>query len=317
MRILITGGYGFIGSNYIRNILRNSENRVTNIDKMGTGSNPSNLNDLSPNSSYKFIKGNIRDTKLLTPIIKVADIVVNFAAETHVDRSINDPEYFIENNILGTTSILETIRKHNEDAKLIQVSTDEVYGSRETGSATEDTKISTSNPYSASKASADLLCEAYHRTYGLKTIITRSTNNFGPYQYQEKLIPKTIINALEDRNIPVYGSGNQVRDWIYVKDNCRAIEIIMEKGVPGEIYNISSFNEIENISIVEKILELVGKPKSLIEYTKDRPGHDFRYSLDSNKIRKLGWTPETSFENALKKTVNWYIENQEQWKISK
>ncbi|MFX0204418.1 MAG: dTDP-glucose 4,6-dehydratase [Candidatus Hodarchaeota archaeon] len=316
MRTLITGGLGFIGSNFIRHTLsRHSEYEIINIDKIGIGANPENLSDLTKREEYCFIKGDISDSNLVQGIIKDADAVINFAAETHVDRSIADSTPFIQSNIIGTFTLLEAERKLNKPVRHIQISTDETYGDIEQGSFKEEDRLKPSNPYSASKAAADILCQAYQRTYGMDIIITRCTNNFGPYQFPEKLIPKTIIRAQKNLSIPIYGSGANIRDWIYVLDHCEALDLILREGKPRETFNISSVNELSTIKVVKKILELLGKPEDLIAFVEDRPGHDLRYSLDSSKIRKeLGWKPRHTFESALEKTVEWYVKNENWWK---
>jgi len=316
MKILVTGGLGFIGSNFCRHILSNHlDNEVTNIDKMGIGANPANLKDLENEERYKFIKGNICDPKLLSRTITQSDAVVNVAAETHVDRSIADPSPFIQSNTIGAVTILEAIRKHNDKVKLVQVSTDEIYGDILEGSCRENDLLKPSNPYSASKAAADMFVLAYSRTYGINATITRCTNNYGPCQLPEKLVPKTIIRAIRNLKIPIYGSGKNIRDWIYVKDHCQAIDLALNKGEPNEIYNVSAGNEISNIKIVKKILELLDKPEDLITFGEDRPGHDTRYSLDSSKIRsELNWKPEFSFDEGLQATVDWYLHNEWWWR---
>jgi dTDP-glucose 4,6-dehydratase len=316
MKILITGGLGFIGSNFCRYILTDYPDiEVINIDKIGMGANLSNLKDFKKEKRYNFVKGNICNSKLLNKKIMQVDAVVNIAAETHVDRSIAKPNQFIKNNTLGTFTILEAIRKYNDKIKLVQVSTDEVYGDILEGSFKESDAPEPSNPYSASKAAADMFVTAYSRTYGINASITRCTNNYGPYQLPEKLIPKTIIRAIKNLQIPIYGSGKNIRDWIYVKDHYQAIDFVLRKGNPNEIYNISSRNEIPNIEIVRKILNLMDKPEDLISFVEDRPGHDARYSLDSSKIRtELNWKPKSSFEEALKATVEWYLQNSWWWK---
>lgn len=316
MKILVTGGLGFIGSNLIRYLLSQHEDiEIVNVDKMEYGSNPANLKDLENDARYNFVKGDISDYKLLAKIIPNVDVVINVAAETHVDRSISNPKTFLQSNTIGTFNILEAIRKLNRGAKLVQVSTDEVYGDILEGSFKEEDRLFPSNPYSASKASADMFCLAYHRTYGLNINITRCTNNFGPYQFPEKLIPKTIIRASLNLKIPIYGSGKNIRDWIYVIDHCDALEKVLFNGKPGEIYNISAGNEYQNIDVVRKILQIMGKPEDLIEFVEDRPGHDIRYSLDSSKIRnELGWRPKHTFDEALEKTVNWYLNNEMWWR---
>ena len=316
MRILVTGGCGFIGTNFIRYMLsRDPKVEIINLDKMGIGSNPKNLEDLKDHANYRFIKGDISNPDLINSIMRDTDAVVNFAAETHVDRSIKDPNSFIQSNILGTFTLLESIRKQDKSINFVQISTDEVYGEIKGGSFDELDRLNPSNPYSASKASGDMLCLAYHKTYGLNVKITRCTNNFGPYQFPEKLIPKTIIRALKNLPIPVYGTGTNVRDWIYVIDHCEAIRLVLEIGEAGEIYNISSGNELTNIDVVRKILRYLGKDEDLISFVEDRPGHDMRYSLNSSKIRsELGWKPKHDFSSALEETVRWYIENESWWR---
>jgi len=315
MKLLVTGGLGFIGSNFCRLMLaKNPDCELINVDKMGIGANPANLNDIENDKRYTFIKGDICNPQLMNRLIHQVDAVVNIAAETHVDRSISDPNVFLQNNTVGTFTILEAIRKHNHKARLLQVSTDEVYGEALEGSFTENTPPKPSNPYSAAKAAADMFVLSYHKTFGLNVSITRCTNNFGPYQLPEKLIPKTVIRALRDLPIPIYGKGTNIRDWIYVQDHCEAIRIVLEKGKAGEIYNVSAGNEIANIEIAKKIICLLNKPESLITFVEDRPGHDVRYSLDSTKTRtELGWKPKFSFEKSLESTVKWYLDNEHWW----
>ncbi len=314
MKVLVCGGAGFIGSAFIKNYLKNNPNdSITNIDNLTIGSNLKNLDDVKDNSNYNFEKQDIKNQDKINEFAKNSDVIVNFAAESHVDRSIANPLPFIETNILGTYSILEAARKN--DKLFIHVSTDEIYGDV-TGadSYDENANLKPSNPYSATKASADHLVFAYTRTYGIKAITTRCTNNFGPYQFPEKLIPKTIIRAIKDLKIPLYGDGMQIRSWIYVLDHVQAIENLISNGKSGEVYNITAWNEITNKTIVEKILNLLGKPTNLIEYVGDRPGHDRRYSIDSSKIQKdIGWKPKYEFEQALKETVDWYTKNQKWW----
>jgi dTDP-glucose 4,6-dehydratase len=316
VRILVTGGLGFIGSNFCRYIITKYHDfEILNIDKVGIGANPANLRDLEKHKRYRFVKGDICNSKLVDKAVKQTDAIVHFAAETHVDRSIADPAPFIQNNTLGTFTILESIRKHNKKVRFVQVSTDEVYGDIPEGSFTEEETLKPSNPYSAAKASADMFVHAFCRTYGLDASITRCTNNFGPYQFPEKLVPKTIIRALKNLQIPVYGTGSNIRDWLFVEDHCAAIDLVSEKGKPGEIYNISSGNEIPNLEIVRKILAQLRKNKELITFVEDRPGHDTRYSLDSSKLRsQLGWKPKFTFEKALEATVNWYKNSEKWWK---
>jgi dTDP-glucose 4,6-dehydratase len=315
MRLLVTGGLGFIGSNFCRYILEKyPDYELINVDKVGIGSNPASLHDVENDKRYTFIKGDICNPLLISRLIHQVDAIVNIAAETHVDRSIADPNVFLQNNTIGTFTVLEAIRKHNHKVRLLQVSTDEVYGEAMEGSFTEHEPPKPSNPYSASKAAADMFVLSYHRTYNLNVSITRCTNNFGPYQLPEKLIPKTIIRAQRDLPIPIYGSGKNIRDWIYVRDHCEAIETVLEKGNPGEVYNVSSGNEIANIEIAKKILAALHKPESLINFVEDRPGHDTRYSLDSTKIRKtLIWQPKCGFEESLESTVRWYLDNEHWW----
>jgi dTDP-glucose 4,6-dehydratase len=316
MRILVTGGLGFIGSNFIRFMLNeNRDVRIINLDKMTYGSNPNNLKEYENDPRYEFIKGDIADCNLIERLVNSVDAIVNIAAETHVDRSIANPEEFLRSNTIGVFNLLEAIRKINREARLIQVSTDEVYGDILEGSFKESDRLMPSNPYSASKAASDMYCLAYHRTYDLDIIVTRCTNNFGPYQFPEKLIPKTIIRASLNLKTPIYGSGKNVRDWIYVLDHCEALMKVLFHGKSGEIYNISAGNEFQNIEVVKKILEMMGKPEDLVVFVDDRPGHDMRYSLDSSKIRgELGWAPKYSFEEALGRTVDWYLDNEEWWR---
>ena len=315
MKLLVTGGLGFIGSNFCRHMLNNHPDlEIINIDKVGIGANPASLHDIENNPRYQFIHGNITNPQLLHKTVNKVDAVVNIAAETHVDRSISDPYTFLENNTIGTYTIIEAMRKHNPHARMVQVSTDEVYGTADEGSFTEKDPLSPSNPYSASKAAADMFVNSYQKTFKLNASITRCTNNFGPYQLPEKLIPKTIIRALRNLPIPIYGTGKNIRDWINVLDHCTAIETVLEKGKAGEVYNVSAQNEITNVEIVRKILQLLKKPEELITYVEDRPGHDTRYSLDSTKLRtELKWQPKFSFQKSLETTVQWYVENEKWW----
>jgi len=315
MKLLVTGGLGFIGSNFCRLILTSYRDiELVNVDKVGVGANPANLRDLENEKRYSFIKGDICNTQLMNKTVKQVDAVVNIAAETHVDRSISDPYSFLQSNTLGTYTILEALRKYNDEAKLVQVSTDEVYGEIPEGAFTENDALKPSNPYSASKAAADMLVHVYHKTYGLRVFITRCTNNFGPYQFPEKLIPKTIIRAIKNLKIPIYGSGKNVREWIHALDHSEAIISVLEKGKSGEVYNVSSGSEFSNLEVVKKILALLDKPEELITLVEDRPGHDFRYCLDSSKIQtELGWRPKYSFKEALESTVKWYVDNEQWW----
>jgi len=314
MKLLVCGGAGFIGSCFIRNHLKNNpDDTITNLDNLSIGSNLKNLDEVKTNPNYKFIKEDIKNHQTVNEISRDVDVIINFAAETHVDRSIADPKPFIETNILGTYSLLEAARKN--DKLFIHISTDEVYGDAENkDSFTENDILNPRNPYSATKAGADLLVAAYHKIHGLKCITTRCTNNFGPCQHPEKLIPKTIIRAQKNLTVPLYGDGMQIRSWIFVLDHVEAIESLISKGKPGQIYNITAWNEITNKTIVENILNLLGKPTNLIEYVSDRPGHDRRYSIDASKIQnQTGWKPKYEFEQALKETVEWYTKNQKWW----
>ena len=309
MKLLVTGGLGFIGSNFIVKLLKNFQDiHITNVDAELMGSNQKNLSEINQSPNYNFVKGNITNKNLMEKLINDADCIVNFAAESFVDRSILDSNQFLVSNIRGTYTILEILRNHQK--RMIQISTDEVYGSLKIGSATEDSKFNPSNPYAATKASAELLVNSYVATYGLDCIITRCTNNFGPRQFYEKLIPKTIILAEQNKKIPIYGTGKNIRDWIYVDDHCDAVYKVLTEGKTGNSYNISSNNEFDNLTIVKKILELMNKSNDLIEFVDDRPGHDLRYSLDSSKIRdSLSWNNSTNFEDGLKNTIDW-VKNQ-------
>jgi len=314
MKILVCGGAGFIGSAFIRNYFNNNpEHKIINLDSLTIGSNLDNVKEVENNQNYQFVKGDIRDQETVNKLVNDVDVIVNFAAESHVDRSIVNPKPFIETNVLGTYNLLEATK--NYDKLFIHVSTDEVYGDAENlNSFTEESLINPSNPYSATKASADHLVAAYNRTYGTKCITTRCTNNFGPYQFPEKLIPKTIIRAKKGLKIPLYGDGQQIRSWIYVYDHVQAIESLISKGLVGQKYNITAWNEITNQLIVEKILDLLGKSNDLIEFVGDRPGHDKRYSIDASKIQKeIQWSPNYEFDKALNETVNWYEKNQPWW----
>lgn len=313
MKLLVTGGAGFIGSNFIRYMLKEHDDViVTNLDKLTYAGNLKNLEEVENDSRHRFVKGDIADRELVSKLFREEefDAVVNFAAESHVDRSILDSAPFVETNIKGTQVLLDLAGKHGI-GRFIQISTDEVYGSLgNTGKFTEDSLLEPNSPYAASKAAADMLCRAYYKTYGLPIIITRSSNNYGPYQHPEKLIPLMILKALNDESLPVYGDGRNVRDWLYVGDNCRAIDIVLRKGKVGEIYNIGGSEERRNIEVVKLILKKLGKPESLIRFVQDRPGHDWRYALDISKIkRELGWQPTYCFEQGLKQTITWYVDN--------
>ena len=314
MKLLVTGGLGFIGSNFIRYMFtKYNAIQITNLDNLSIGSNPANLKEIAADKRYDFVKGDITDKNLVNNLVSKADIIVNIAAETHVDRSIAEPWAFIHSNTIGAVTLFETAHKHEK--RMLHVSTDEVYGDIPESSFKEDDKLKPSSPYSASKAAADLFAKAYQRTYDLDIVVARCTNNYGPYQFPEKFIPKTIIRALLGLSTPVYGHGLNVRDWIYVHDFCEALDLLLKKGKSGEIYNISAGNELRNIDVAKRILTIMGKPKTQITFVEDRPGHDLRYSLDSSKIRaEHGWKPRHRFEEALKTTVNWYMNNKWWWR---
>lgn len=313
--ILLTGGAGFIGSWLIRHLLENyPQYRITNLDLLTYAGNPANLSDVENHPNYSFVQGDICDEDLVTRLMSGGvDIVVNVAAQTHVDRSISGPGVFIETNVMGTQVLLEAARKANV-SKFIQISTDEVYGSLgPEGLFTETTPIDPSSPYSSSKAASDLIALSYHKTYGMHVCVTRCSNNYGPNQYPEKLIPLFILNASKDKSVPVYGDGLNVRDWIHVKDHSAGVAMVIDKGRAGEVYNIGASNEQNNLWITKKILELLGKPESLITYVQDRLGHDRRYAIDSSKIQnELGWAPKIDFAEGLAETVQWYLNNP-QW----
>ena len=311
MKLLVTGGLGFIGSNFILKLLRESDDfEVINVDAELFGSDHKNLNEIKNSDKYHFEKGNISNKKFLEGQIAKCDAVINFAAESFVDRSINDANPFLVSNIRGAFTILDITTKQKK--RMIHISTDEVFGSLANGTATEESKFNPSSPYAATKAAAELLINSYFATYNSDVVITRCTNNYGPRQFAEKLVPKTIILAYHNKKIPIYGNGKNVRDWIYVEDHCDAVLSTLHHGKSGESYNISANNEIDNLTIVKKILEIMGKPENLIEFVEDRPGHDLRYSLDSTKIsEQLGWKVKSSFEEGLEKTVQWYLDNTE------
>tara|TARA_B110000467_G_C18284665_1_gene460813 strand:+ start:275 stop:1276 length:1002 start_codon:yes stop_codon:yes gene_type:complete len=314
LKLLVCGGAGFIGSAFIRNYLINhTDSKIINLDILTIGSNLKNLHAVNDNPNYKFLKDDIRNESVVSEIIKDVDLVINFAAESHVDRSISNPKPFINTNILGTYSILEAIRKY--DKQFIHVSTDEIYGDAfGQDSFNEESQINPSNPYAATKAAADNLVASYHKTYGINCITTRCTNNFGSFQFPEKLIPKTIIRSIKNLKVPLYGDGSQIRSWIYVDDHVSAIESLILKGKAGEVYNITAYEEISNKIIVEKILNILEKPCDNIEYVNDRPGHDKRYSINCSKIQsQTGWMPKYNFDDALERTVQWYLQNQSWW----
>ena len=314
MKILVTGGLGFIGSNFISKLLKESnEFEVVNVDAELYGADRRNLSEIQNHEKYEFIKGNITNKRLMEETISRCDLVVNFAAESFVDRSISDANPFLVSNIRGAFTVLDIITKQKK--RMLQISTDEVFGSLSSNTATEESKLNPSSPYAATKAAAELLINSYRVTYDSDVIITRCTNNYGPRQFSEKLIPKIIILAKQGQNIPIYGNGKNIRDWIHVDDHCNGILSLLLDGKSGQSYNISANNEMDNVTIVKMILEIMGKSEDLIEYVEDRPGHDFRYSMSSNKISKeYGWKPKISFKEGIEKTVEWYLNHEEIWK---
>lgn len=314
MKVLVTGGCGFIGSNFIRAFLGwHGDARVVNLDKLTYAGNPGNLRDIEDNPRYRFIRGDVCDAGVVAEAMDGCGAVLNFAAESHVDRSIADSGAFVRTGVNGVHTLLEAARRVRLE-RFIQVSTDEVYGSIAKGAVTEDAPLNPSSPYSAAKAAGDLLAMAYGKTYGLPVIVTRSSNNYGPFQYPEKLIPLFITNALGGKPLPLYGDGSNVREWIHVLDNCRAIDLVLREGVPGTVYNISGGGEMTNRGIAERIVRELGVPGSAIMPVADRPGHDFRYALDCGRIRALGYRPEIDLEHGLRETIAWYRDNQHWWK---
>ena len=317
MNVLVTGGAGFIGSNFIRYLLEtDADVRVVNLDKLTYAGNLDSLTDVGADARYAFVRGDIADSQLVDSVLRKHKIdgIINFAAESHVDRSILDPEVFVTTNVLGTQNLLFLAREHKVK-RFLQISTDEVYGSLGAkGTFREDTPLHPNSPYSAAKASADLLCLAYFRTFGLPVTVSRCSNNYGPFQFPEKLIPLMIINALEGKPLPVYGDGKQVRDWLHVSDHCRAIDVVFRKGKPGEIYNIGGDCEKRNIDVVKQLLGILEAPESLIHFVKDRPGHDRRYAMDITRIRtELNWRPTVAFDEGLRLTVQWYLDHRSWW----
>lgn len=316
MKLLVTGGAGFIGSNFVLYMLReHPEYQIINVDALTYAGNLENLKSIENNPNHTFVKADICDAAKMDELVSQGvDVVVNFAAESHVDRSILEPDVFVKTNVLGTQVLLDAAKKHNI-TKFVQVSTDEVYGTLgETGLFTEETPLTPNSPYSASKAGGDLIVRAYHETFGLPVNITRCSNNYGPFQFPEKLIPLIISRALADEALPVYGDGLNIRDWLYVEDHCSAIDLVIHEGKNGEVYNIGGNNERTNIHIVKTILEQLGKPESLIKYVEDRPGHDRRYGIDPTKtMTELGWKPKHNFETGIQATIQWYLDNKEWW----
>lgn len=314
MRLLVAGGCGFIGSNFIRLVLREyPDDEILNLDKLTYAGNPENLRDVEEDPRYNFIKCDISDEMAVAGAFDwEPEAVVNFAAETHVDRSITSPEAFVRTDVLGVYRLLEEVKESG--ARLVQISTDEVYGSIETGSFTEQSPLKPNSPYAASKAAADLLVRAYVKTYGIDAVIVRSSNNYGPFQYPEKVIPLFVTNLLEGKKVPLYGEGKNVRDWLYVEDNCRAVDLVLRRGVPGEIYNIGAGQEKTNLELTRAILGIMGAGEESIQFVPDRPGHDLRYSLDSSKLRGLGWEPKYDFETGLRATIGWYRDRADWWR---
>ena len=314
MKLLVTGGCGFIGSNFIRHIINKYDDYyIANLDKLTYAGNLENLRDIEQNPRYEFLKGDICDEDIVDRAVKDCDAIVNFAAESHVDRSIKDPSSFVRTNVFGTYVLLEAARKYKTH-KFLHISTDEVYGSVERGYSKEDDLLMPNSPYSATKASGDLLARSYFATYKMPIMITRSSNNFGPYQYPEKIIPLFVTNAIENKTLPLYADGSNVRDWIFVLDNCEGIDLVLHKGKLGEVYNIGGENETSNLELTSSILGILSKPKNLIKNVADRPGHDKRYALNCAKINDLGWQRRYTFDEALEQTVRWYEENVDWWR---
>jgi len=314
MKLLVTGGAGFIGSNFVRHVLHeHPDDRVVNLDKLTYAGNPANLADVARDPRYTFVQGDVCDATLVRDVLRGVDAIVNFAAESHVDRSLVEPDAFLKTDVFGVFTLLEAVREL-KIPRFLHISTDEVYGSVPQGSSSETDPLRPSNPYSASKAGGDLLALSYWRTHGVPVVITRSSNNFGPYQYPEKVVPLFITNALDDQPLPLYGDGRNVRDWLYVLDNCAGIDVVLRRGRDGEVYNIGGGHEVENVVLTREILRLTGKPDTLIRPVTDRPGHDRRYSVDSTKIGGLGWAPRHPFAAALETTVRWYREHEAWWR---
>ncbi|WP_139691870.1 dTDP-glucose 4,6-dehydratase [Sporolactobacillus terrae] len=317
MKLLVTGGAGFIGSNFVHHMINfHPEDTVVNYDLLTYAGNLENLKDIEDHPNYHFVKGNIYNRELVEYVVDSyqIDTIVNFAAESHVDRSITEPDLFVKSNVLGTQTLLN-VAKEKKINKYLQISTDEVYGSLgPDGYFTETTPLAPNSPYSASKASADLMVRAYYETFGMNVNITRCSNNYGPYHFPEKLIPLMVTNALEDKELPVYGDGKNIRDWLYVEDHCAAIDLVLHKGNPGEVYNVGGHNEKRNIDIVELIVDTLGKSRDLIKHVSDRLGHDRRYAIDPTKIEtELGWKPHYNFDSGIKETIQWYLDHEDWW----
>jgi dTDP-glucose 4,6-dehydratase len=314
VKLLVTGGSGFIGSNFVRHVLHaHADDSVVNLDKLTYAGNPANLADLADDPRYTFVKGDICDGALVRDLARGVDAIVNFAAESHVDRSILEPDAFLRTGVHGVFTLLEAVRDL-AIPRFVQISTDEVYGSIAEGSADERAPLAPTSPYSAAKAGGDLIALAYAHTHGTPVIVTRSSNNFGPFQYPEKVIPLFVTNALDDEPLPLYGDGRNVRDWLHVGDNCEAIDLVLRRGRAGEVYNIGGGHEVENVALTRDILRLTGRPETLVHRVKDRPGHDRRYSVDCTKVRELGWRPRHPFADALAATVEWYRTHEAWWR---
>jgi dTDP-glucose 4,6-dehydratase len=314
MRLLVTGGAGFIGSNFVRLVLKeHPDYELINLDKLTYAGNLANLRDVENLPNYTFVKGDIADPEIVSQAARGVDVIVNFAAETHVDRSIHSAGAFIDTDVKGNFVLLEEARRAGVQ-KVVCVSTDEVYGSIEDGAFTESDRLNPRNPYSASKAGGELLACAFYHTYDMPVVVTRGSNNYGPYQYPEKLIPLFVTNAIDDLPLPLYGDGLNVRDWLHVEDHCRGIEVAIAKGEPGEVYNIGADNQHTNIEITQIILDHLGKSDELIRYVTDRPGHDRRYAIDSSRLRALGWAPQKEFMQGIRETVDWYVQNEWWWR---
>ena len=315
VNVLVTGGAGFIGSNFVRYALATHDDwRVTTLDKLTYAGRLENLDSVKDHPRHRFVKGDVADAAAAAPLVRASDIVVHFAAETHVDRSIRNAGDFITTDVYGTFVLLEAARENPGLRRFVQISTDEVYGSVPTGSSTETDELRPRNPYSASKAGADRLAYSYWATYNVPVIVTRASNNYGPNQFPEKIIPLFITNLIDDIPVPLYGDGQNERDWLHVEDHCRGVDLLIEKGEPGQVYNIGGGNEVKNVDLTHRILNLVGKPASLITRVPDRPGHDRRYSLDTTKLQSLGWRPRHAFEQGLAETVAWYTQNDQWWR---
>ena len=315
VKVLVTGGAGFIGSNFVRYALNaHADWQVTTLDKLTYAGRIENLDSVKDDPRHRFVRGDVADAAVAGPLVRESDVVVHFAAETHVDRSIRNAGEFITTDVFGTFVLLEAARENPALRRFVQISTDEVYGSVPTGSSRETDELRPRNPYSASKAGADRLAYSYFATYDVPVVITRASNNYGPNQFPEKVIPLFITNLIDDIPVPLYGDGQNERDWLHVDDHCRGVDLLIDKGVPGEVYNIGGGNQVKNVDLTHRILELVGKPRSLIKPVADRPGHDRRYSLDTSKLESLGWKPRERFEDGLAKTVQWYRDNERWWR---